>query len=87
MDPVIFISGTGAAGLEIAFTLYSRWKKIFRSISITLIDSNKQFLGNFHAKARKNIMNALNSKKIRFLENATVIRVTRDAIHIRCQDE
>lgn len=81
----IFIIGGGVAGIEIAFSLRARFRKLTpnKPIKIQLAHSGQSILPELSASARTLLEKQLVDAGISVLSNATAERLSHDAISIK----
>jgi NADH dehydrogenase FAD-containing subunit len=51
ITPIVVVCGGGAAGVELAFSLKTRWSKLFnKDINVTIITNKKSVLDSYNDK-------------------------------------
>ncbi|MCY3555056.1 MAG: selenide, water dikinase SelD [Gemmatimonadetes bacterium] len=77
----IVIAGGGAAGVELAFAMHSRWQERFAPVQITLVDSQATLLTGHRPRVAAIIGRYLEEKGIECLTGLRVAGVDETAVH------
>ena len=77
----IVIAGGGAAGVELAFAMHSRWGKRFAPVQITLVDSQTTLLTGHRPRVAAIIGRYLEEKGIACLTGKRVTGVDETGVH------
>lgn len=78
----IAVVGTGAAGVELAFTLEARLRGAGRSVQLTLVGDAPELLPGAAPRVRRAARRLAEARGIRSLADARVTRVEKDALHL-----
>tara|TARA_B100000029_G_scaffold516037_1_gene626278 strand:+ start:17149 stop:19368 length:2220 start_codon:yes stop_codon:yes gene_type:complete len=77
----VVIAGGGAAGVELAFALHSRWIKRFKPLRITLVELRSSLLAGHHIKTKNIAEKYLEEKGIIYKTNCQFTRVDEDNLY------
>jgi len=77
----IVIAGGGAAGVELAFAMHSRWGDRFAPVQIILVESNTTLLTGHHPRVARIIGRYLEAKGITCLTGLRVSSVDKAGVH------
>ena len=77
----IVIAGGGAAGVELAFAMHSRWGDRFAPVQIILVESNPTLLTGHHPRVARIIGRYLEAKGITCLTGLRVSSVDKAGVH------
>ena len=79
----IVIAGGGAAGVELAFAMHSRWGKRFAPVQITLVESQSALLTGHRPRVVAIIGRYLEEKEIACLTGLRVTGVDKTGVHFK----
>jgi len=77
----IVIAGGGAAGVELAFAMHSRWGDRFAPVRITLVESNAALLSGHNPRVARIIRRYLEEKGISCITGQRVAGVDESGVH------
>lgn len=77
----IVIAGGGAAGVELAFAMHSRWGKRFAPVQITLVDAQRTLLTGHRPRVAAIIGRHLEEKGIAYRTGLQVTGVDETGVH------
>ena len=77
------VVGAGVGGIEIAFALHARITAAKRVAQVALVDAAPRPLGNWDDGASERVLRLLSERDIAVHANASVVRVTADAVELR----
>lgn len=77
----IVIAGGGAAGVELAFAIHSRWEERFAPVQITLVDSQTTLLTGHRPRVAAIIRRYLEEKGIACLTGKRVMGADETGVH------
>ena len=82
----VVIAGGGAAGVELAFAMHSRWSKRFHPLEITIAESKSSLVNEHSPRVERIILKYLEEKGISHISNCRVESVDETSIHLENHD-